>query len=105
MKRKNLLNLLENGMVFHHRLIKRQEERFWKPISPPCQLSELLILLTKNDLDAIRRNLNLKGISSLKKAELADELAKQIPANFKKVLFLLDKERYTLLKKLLRRPN
>lgn len=42
-------------------------------------LVSMLNAMTKAELDDIRANLNVTGTSSLKKAELADRLAKEIP--------------------------
>ena len=78
----------------------RREQRLWKKVDMPCSLSDAINSLFKHEMDAIRRNLNLKNLSTLKKADLAAELIKLIPSQYKRVLHMLDQERYSLVKKI-----
>lgn len=52
--------------------------------------------LTKEDLDTIRQNYGFKNLSSLRKAELAPELATKIPPAFEDALCMLDQNNYGL---------
>ena len=49
-------------------------------------------------MDIIRKKYDFKNLSSLKKAELAFELAKLIPLKFKNVIYTLDQSRYDFIK-------
>ncbi|MFC4321482.1 YecA family protein [Litchfieldia salsa] len=77
-----------------------RETRFWRKSFPSFELGNMLSLLTKTELDDIRKNLNISGVSKLKKAELADVLEEAIPAHFKQIILLLDQERYDLLQEM-----
>ncbi|WP_084031719.1 YecA family protein [Anaerobacillus arseniciselenatis] len=97
---KMLLDAVERAKVHHKTLQERHEEKSWKPINLSSNLLNALSSLTKNDLDSIRKNYQLQGISSLRKQELAIELSKQVPEKFASKLYLLDDERYKLIKKI-----
>ncbi|MCW3490675.1 YecA family protein [Dethiobacter alkaliphilus] len=79
-------------------LQEKKEKRFWRNVDTSCSLSEAVEGLTKDEMDKIRKNLSLKGLSSLTKADLAAELVKVIPAKFETLLYSLDQERYELIK-------
>ncbi|MGC4377670.1 SEC-C metal-binding domain-containing protein [Fictibacillus sp. Mic-4] len=100
--RNQLLKALENAKTHHRQLEIRREQRLWKKIELPCKLYTILRSLTKNELDVIRKNLNLRGMSSLKKDELARELERAIPICFKLVLSVFDQERYELIRKIIK---
>ncbi len=96
---KTLLKALESMQAHgREREYKRQKE-VWKNIEAPCTLTDALVNLKKHELDQIRKNLDLKNLSSLKKGELARELVQLIPSRFEHVLYILDKERYDIIKK------
>lgn len=78
--------------------LEKEEKRIWKKSSQSYELQSLLGLLTKSELDIIRKNLEIKGVSGLKKADLAVALAEAMPVHFNQILSLLDLERYTFLK-------
>jgi uncharacterized protein YecA (UPF0149 family) len=78
---------------------KKREAKLWKPIDLSISLNEGLNRLPKYDLDSIRKNLQLRNCSSLKKAELIDVLSIMIPEYLKNTCKLLDSERYSLIKK------
>lgn len=78
--------------------LKNQERRYWgKTITIPFTLHEGLAGYTKYELDDIRRYLDLKGVSSLKKAELIAVLEEEIPESLGKFCLQLDEERFNLL--------
>lgn len=79
---------------------EKQDKKLWSKIYVPFSLQEGLSKYTKYELDEIRKNLQIKGASSLKKAELIAFLQEKIPALLKEVCSLLDEERFGLLTKL-----
>ncbi len=94
-----VLGLIEDNIDDY---INSQYERLWKyDIDISLSLKSALTSLTKDDLTKIRQNLNLKGLSSLNKGELIDNLTQLIPENLKKVLYTFDKDRYSLLKRII----
>jgi hypothetical protein len=95
-----LLRALHNAKAHSRQMQMRREKELWKQIDTPCRLIDVLSLLKKNELDSIRKRLDLKGLSSLNKGALASELERLIPANFKKILHMLDQERYDLIRKI-----
>jgi hypothetical protein len=79
---------------------EKQDKKHWSKIDVPFTLQEGLNKYTKYELDEIRKSLQIKGASSLKKAELIALLAEKIPAFLKEVCSLLDEERFDLLTKI-----
>lgn len=79
---------------------KHLDSKFWKNIDSQSRLSDLLPLLTKQQLDTIRKTLELKGISSLNKRELVEELEKSIPVQMEHIMHTFDPERYNLMKQI-----
>lgn len=97
-----LLDALEGAMEYQRKLKTKWEEKLWIQVDEPYRLIDALPMLTKTELDDIRKQLGLSGMSSLKKAELAVELARAIPTRFTKALSTFDKERYDLIKKIIK---
>lgn len=105
----NILNDKDNGLIEEmnqvlsglEKLIKDREKRMdkkhWSEIKVPFTLNEELSKYTKNDLDSIRKNLQIKNASGLRKAELVTLLVEKIPANLENICLQLDKERFRLL--------
>jgi hypothetical protein len=79
---KALLHALENAKSHTQKIRDRREKQLWKPVELPCSFNATLNRLTKNELDEIRRIYQFKGLSTLKKAELASELARLISLTF-----------------------
>jgi hypothetical protein len=79
---------------------EKQDKKHWSKIDVPFTLQEGLNKYTKYELDEIRKSLQIKGASSLKKAELIALLAEKIPAFLKEVCCQLDEERFDLLTKI-----
>lgn len=98
-----LLKALDNVKEFSRKLQENREKQLWRKVEIPCTLSDAVKGLTKLDMDNIRKKLELKNLSSLKKAEMAAELARLIPGKFRKVLYLLDQGRYGLIKEIAKR--
>jgi len=63
-------------------------------------LADLLAPLTKGELTVLRTNLGIKGVSNLKKQELAQTLAQQIPQALPELFYKLDETRYQILKQI-----
>ncbi|MCO1603156.1 SEC-C metal-binding domain-containing protein [Desulfosporosinus nitroreducens] len=93
-----LIRALENAKAFSQQLQENREKRLWKKVDVPCSLYETINGLTKVEMDTIRKNYDFRNLSSLRKAELASELAKLIPLKFKKVIYTLDQSRYDFIK-------
>ena len=97
-----LLEALENAKAFGRRLHENRLKQLWKEVSIPCSLHDAINRLTKNEMDEIRKNYDLKNLSALKKSELAAELARLIPSKFKKAIYVLDKDRYDFIKTIIK---
>ncbi|MGM0904011.1 MAG: SEC-C metal-binding domain-containing protein [Bacillota bacterium] len=96
---KALTKTLEALQKMNNDLEKRDEAKRWKPIDGSMTLKESLNRLAKSDLDSIRKKLEIKNASTLKKADLIEVLEDTIPARLGEICKLLDEERYDLLKK------
>ncbi len=95
--------LLEAYQRFHQdmeKLRQKREEQLWKEVTVPCRLFSVLTGLTKHELDCIRKNLDLKGISAMKKNELAEKLEHLLPGKVSGVFNFFDDERYRLAKRI-----
>lgn len=79
----------------------KYEAKLWSEIGPDFSIKNLLARLTKDELTEIRQELELVGISNLKKQELIDVLAPAIVNNAVQEVFLLDVEQVSLLTKML----
>lgn len=88
--RATLLKALEGAKAYNQRLLENREKRFWKKINLPCSLIDAINGLTKAEMDEIRKSYEFKRLSSLKKVELAAELAKLVPLKCKKIIYQLD---------------
>lgn len=95
-----LLNAIARLYEDEERFEQKMEVRLWAETAVPCKLSDALAQLTKNELDDIRRNLEVKGLSSLNKKRLAEELERLLPEMAQGVFSLFDEERYRLVKKI-----
>lgn len=97
-----LLKALSSAQDYCRQLQAKQEKRLWKVTNIPVRIFDALIRLSKAELDKIRKNLNLKNLSALKKDELALRLAYFITVFFKDTVNTLDKERYDLVKRIVK---
>lgn len=95
-----LLDAMEGLQAFAQRMEANREKRLWKKVDIPCTLTEAVNRLSKKEMDQIRKNLDLGGLSALKKADLAAELVKKIPTNFKYVITRLEQRTYSQVKKI-----
>ncbi|MBU9723345.1 MULTISPECIES: YecA family protein [Bacillaceae] len=74
-----------------------RDKKLWSPISLPIRLQEVLTQQTKYELDETRKALALKGVSTLKKAELIELLLEKIPQHLVHMFRLFDERRFSLL--------
>lgn len=93
-----LLDAIQKAKADEQKWQERREQRFWRQINFPMTLAEAVNTLTKSEMDKIRKKLDLKNLSALKKADLAAELVKWIPVKFKQIVRTLDQGEYGLLK-------
>ncbi|MEH7549510.1 MULTISPECIES: SEC-C metal-binding domain-containing protein [Bacillaceae] len=80
---------------------QKRESKMWSDISIPLTINDTLTRFSKDELSDIRRRLEVKGASQLKKGELIDLLSIKIPLSFEKICMYLDQERYNLIKKII----
>ncbi|WP_066052154.1 YecA family protein [Robertmurraya korlensis] len=90
------------GLSYEHELQEKREQKLWKSIVEPHHLESVLHSHSKTDLDKIRKNLDLKGISGLNKGDLIKELVRAIPNQLFRILSRFDKERYVLFKNIVK---
>jgi len=95
-----MLKALALAKEYGAKAAAKREAELWAEISSPFSLQKFLAKLTKDELTEIRKNLEIKGISNLKKGQLAKTLAKEIPGLIKKILYRLDYRQYKILKKI-----
>lgn len=93
---------LAQGLKYERELQEKREQKLWRHVSEPFQLESVLNSLSKTELDSIRKNLELKGISGLNKGELIKELVIAIPSHLFRILSRFDKERYVLFKNIVK---
>jgi len=103
MNRNQLSNLIEN---FKHSIEYAKELRiksFYKMfvcLNKQVPLYETLATYTKNDLDDVRKDLDISGISSLNKLNLAEALVVNIKRLLPEILKKFTDSEYKLLKKM-----
>ncbi|MGI8387652.1 YecA family protein [Robertmurraya sp. P23] len=93
---------IAQGLKYERELQEKREQKLWRNVSEPFQLESVLNSLSKTELDKIRKNLDLKGISGLNKGDLIKELVSAIPNHLPRILSRFDKERYVLLKNIVK---
>ncbi|WP_099353264.1 YecA family protein [Fredinandcohnia onubensis] len=103
---KQLDNMLRQALERARQDTKKQEEKreqkYWSEIKVPFRLDEALSSYAKYELDDIRRYLEIKNASSLKKADLIALFQQEIPGLLKNVCSQWDLERFSLLVKIAR---
>ncbi|PAV29833.1 hypothetical protein CIL05_09540 [Virgibacillus profundi] len=94
---KNIKKVITGAKKFRKEQEEKQYQKFWAEIKVPFTLDEGLKKYTKYELDAIRKTLNIKNASTLKKGELIALLQERIPEYLEYIAFHLDLERFRLL--------
>lgn len=82
------------------KITSKVQQKIWPQVEVPCKLADVLNMLTKDELTIIRQNLDLPGLSTLRKPELISALVAQMPEGIAKSLNLLDEERYRFIKRI-----
>ena len=94
---KSMKQALAGLKEFREEKEKKQYRKFWADIKLPLTLDEGLKRYTKDELDKIRKTLEVKNASNLKKAELIEKLRRTLPEYVESIAFRLDMERFRLL--------
>lgn len=94
-----LIESMRKAKELEEMRLAKEEAKRWTPIESPLSLADALARLTKQELTAIRTELNIAGVSSLNKQDLADKLAELIPQYLGGILERFDEERYQVVKK------
>lgn len=77
-----------------------EREEIFPELTIPLSLADRLVRLSKGELTQIRTNLDIRGVSSLKKQDLAIALERHIPDALPGLLHKLDETRYQILKQI-----
>jgi len=89
-----MLNALTEMRADRERWTTKREAELWREMSAPFNLRSFLERLTKDELTNIRKNLNLKGISSLNKKQLIDVLEEELAGSLEQIISSLDSNQY-----------
>ncbi|WP_175631972.1 Rho termination factor N-terminal domain-containing protein [Virgibacillus siamensis] len=98
---KGMLRALDGLKEMRDDMEKKEAERIWRDINVPISLYDALSRLTKDELTEIRKKLDIKNASSLKKEELIKLLQQVIPTQFENICLKLDSERYSIVEKII----
>ncbi|MFP7296744.1 SEC-C metal-binding domain-containing protein [Neobacillus niacini] len=94
---KNMLIIFNGLKKMQSDMEEKKYQKHWDVRVFPFTLLEGLSSFTKADLDDIRKKLDIKKASSLKKSELIALLAERIPSNLENIVSLWDFERFNIL--------
>lgn len=94
------LGALEKAKEMQLRMEAQEEEKRWADIPVPLSLGKGLERLKKDNLSAIRSNLEIRGASSLKKQDLIGVLKERIPEALPSLLGKMDETRYKILERI-----
>ncbi len=97
---KNVEQIIEELTKEEMARMQKQAQKQWRKIPFPLSLHDALNRYTKADLDGIRKYLEIKNASKLKKAEIVHLLEKNIPDHLYPSVLLWDKERFNMLLKI-----
>ncbi|KAB2332336.1 hypothetical protein F7731_17110 [Cytobacillus depressus] len=97
-----MLNILAELKDMKKKAKVKTDNRFWKELTIPVALNDSLNSLTMDELHAIRKHLNIKKASGLKKAGLIDLFQEKIPALLENVIMTFDKEQWELIQKIIK---
>ncbi|WP_160723137.1 YecA family protein [Bacillus sp. USDA818B3_A] len=97
-----LLGALEGMKEMTQKAQAKRELKIWSEISVPITIKDALARLSKDDLSIIRRRLDIKGASQLKKGDLIELLSSKIPFALEKQCMYMDQEQYNLIKRIIR---
>ncbi|WP_066368480.1 SEC-C metal-binding domain-containing protein [Neobacillus fumarioli] len=97
-----VLEALEAVKETTRRIQQKKELKMWSDLSIPLTMKNALNRLSKDELNPIRKRLEIKGASHLKKGELIDLLSSKIPLLLEKIVMNMDLERYSFIQKIIR---
>lgn len=81
-------------------MASKGDDKRWHAIEVPLSLKDALMRLTKTDLLEICGNLEVKGVTTLKKLAVIDRLLEEFPARIHTIFNLLDEERYAVCRRM-----
>ncbi|WP_052404812.1 YecA family protein [Bacillus rubiinfantis] len=96
-----LFTVLDGLQEMAQKSKERRQGKLWGKCSVPFTLTAALTALSKNELTAIRRRLEIQRASHLKKGELVVLLAREIPARLEKTVRNFDVERLQLIQQII----
>ena len=99
---KTLLKALHGLKEMSEQMEQKQQLKFWSDISVPLSLNDALSRLSKDELSEIRKCLDIKSASHLKKGELAELLSTTIPNSLQKICLTMDQERFSFVMEIIR---
>ncbi|MDQ1002962.1 hypothetical protein QFZ28_003362 [Neobacillus niacini] len=94
---KGLVKMLNGLKTLERDMEEKQYQKHWVERKVPFTLFEGLSSFTKADLDDIRKKLDIKNASSLKKSDLITLLIEKIPENLENLISFWDMERFKIL--------
>ncbi|MCM3163282.1 hypothetical protein KDJ21_018895 [Metabacillus litoralis] len=89
-----MLNMIAGVKNFRKQEEEKQYKKYWSEIKVPFSLKEGLGKYTKYELDEIRKTLQIKNVSNLKKDKLIDLLVEEIPHYLERIYLLWDSKRF-----------
>ena len=93
---------LARAQIDFEKWLDRLEAKLWQQRSPDWDLRDFLQDLTNDELTVIRQNLNITGVSNLKKDQLVQVLEKEIVNSIDGVLRTLDNNQWDTLNSILK---
>ncbi|WP_042454100.1 SEC-C metal-binding domain-containing protein [Neobacillus dielmonensis] len=94
-----LLGTVEELRESTRKTQQKRDLKTWSDIPIPLTIKAALTRLSKDELSEIRKQLEIKGASQLKKGELIELLSRQIPLSLKNMCLHMDQERYSIISK------
>jgi len=98
----NLINNFEHSMEYLEKLRVKSFYKMFESLNKQVTLCETLNTYTKNDLDMVRKDLSISGISSLNKQKLAEALDTNIKILLPEILKKFTDSEYKLLENMLK---
>jgi SEC-C motif len=98
---KQLLGALDRLKETSRKMKQQKELKNWSEISVPFSLKNALERLSKDELSDIRKRLEIKSASHLKKGDLIELLSMSIPDLLEKIFVNMDLEPYNIVKKII----
>lgn len=100
-KKKVIGIVSDGGKGMSKKAQNKKDLRIWSNIQVPITFQDGLSRFTLDELHSIRKKLEIKNASSLKKSELVSLLMKEVPELLEEICLPLDQERYEIIKKIM----